>query len=132
MTVKEHRIEYIAKRLRTARCSHRLALGLMQVIMIAYSNGDPSMSKKKHTTLSAAAKNKAPSPQAQAFARLALGRTNKAIKAIGLIAQLTGSAYESTPECRKAIVLALKASVQHVEDSFDGSAKASDTFSLPS
>ena len=132
MSVKGHRIEYIAKRLRTARCSHRLALALMQVIMIAYSNGDTSMSKKKHTTVAQRVPAKKQETPAQAFSRLATGRTNKAIKAITLIAQLTGSAYVSTDTSRKAIVLALKAAVQHVEDSFDGTAKASDSFSLPS
>jgi len=84
---------------------------------------------KKPTPQSAKAKK--PETPAEAFTRLATGRTNKAIKAIGLIGQLTGSAYESTPEQRNAIVLALEATVQHVKDAFDGRAKASDTFSLP-
>ena len=89
------------------------------------------MAPKKKNTQAGQAKDKKDETPLEAFGRLATGRTNKAIKAIGLIAQLTGSAYESAPESRKAIVVALKASVQYVEDAFDGKSKASDSFKLP-
>lgn len=81
----------------------------------------------KHTT--AATTDETP---AQAFHRLGQGRTNKAVKAISLIAQLTGSAYESGDVQRRAIVEALQAAVDIVKDTFEGKAKASDKFRLPS
>lgn len=81
----------------------------------------------KHTT--AAAKTETP---AECFHRLAQGRTNKAVKAIGLIGQLTGSAYESTDVQQRAIVTALQAAVDFVKDTFEGKVKASDKFRLPS
>lgn len=90
------------------------------------------MVKKTSNTTTARVVTKPEETKLETFSRLATGRTNKAIKAIALIAQLTGSAYESSDESRKAIVLALKTSVQHVEDSFDGKTKASDGFKLPS
>jgi len=68
---------------------------------------------------------------ADAFARLATGRTNKAVKSISLIAQLTGSAYESTDVQKRAILTALEAAVEQVKDTFAGTAKASDSFKLP-
>jgi len=67
----------------------------------------------------------------EAFARLASGRTNKAVKAISLIAQLTGTAYESTETQQRAIVAALQASVEQVKEVFAGKAKSSDSFKLP-
>jgi len=67
----------------------------------------------------------------QAFKRLASGRTNKAVKAISLIAQLTGAAYESTETQQRAIVTALEASVEQVKEVFAGKAKSSDSFKLP-
>jgi len=67
----------------------------------------------------------------QAFKRLASGRTNKAVKAISLIAQLTGSAYESNEVQQRAIVTALEASVEQVKEVFAGKAKSSDSFKLP-
>ncbi len=68
---------------------------------------------------------------AEAFSRLATGRTYKAVKSIGLIAQLTGSAYESTDVQKRAIVTALEASVEQVKEVFAGTAKSSDSFKLP-
>ena len=68
----------------------------------------------------------------QAFTRLAQGRTNKAVKSISLIAQLTGTAYESTEVQQRAIVTALEASVEQVKEVFAGKAKSSDSFKLPS
>ncbi len=72
--------------------------------------------------------NESPS---QAFTRLASGRTNKAIKAISLIAQLTGTAYESTEIQQRVIVTALQASVEQVKEVFAGKSKSSDSFKLP-
>ncbi len=117
--------------LRHARCSKELALTLMSVTMIAYMNGvSDTMAKtgKKSNRRSAAPADETP---AQAFTRLAQGRTNKAIKAISLIAQLTGTAYESTEVAQRAIVTALEASVEQVKEVFAGKSKSSDTFKLP-
>ncbi len=90
------------------------------------------MAKKatKHTRGTAGAVRE--ETPADAFHRLAQGRTNKAVKAISLIAQLTGSAYESSDVQRRAIVEALQASLDVVKDTFEGKAKASDKFRLPS
>lgn len=126
------RVGLIEAGLRKARCSKDLALALVSVTMIAYSNEVEAMAKKKsssQTGRQAAAKEETP---AEAFHRLASGRTNKACKSITLIAQLTGSAYESTDVQRRAIVEALKAAVDVVEGVFAGKAKASDSFQLPS
>jgi len=68
----------------------------------------------------------------EAFSRLATGRTNKAVKAISLIAQLTGTAYKSTGVQQRAILEALQASLDLVKDTFEGKAKAGDKFRLPS
>ena len=84
---------------------------------------------KKVTRRSAAPTDETP---LQAFTRLATGRTNKAVKAISLIAQLTGSAYESTDVQKRAIVTALEASIEQVKEVFAGTAKSSDSFKLPS
>lgn len=83
---------------------------------------------KKKTARRKPPENETP---AECFARLATGRTNKALKSIGLIAQLTGSAYESTDVEKRAIVTALKAAVEQVEETFAGKAKADDKFKLP-
>ena len=118
--------------LRYARCSKDLALALVQVTMIAYMNGvSDTMAKtgKKSIRKSSAPGNETPS---QCFARLASGRTNKAIKAISLIAQLTGSAYESTDLQKHAILTALRVSVEQVKEVFAGKSKSSDSFKLPS
>lgn len=83
---------------------------------------------KKKSTRQKPPENETP---ADAFQRLATGRTNKAVKAISLIAQLTGSAYESTAVEQRAIVTALQAAVEQVKETFEGKAKSSDTFKLP-
>ncbi len=83
---------------------------------------------KKANRRSAAPTDETP---AQCFIRLAQGRTNKAVKAISLIAQLTGSAYESNETQQRAIVAALEASVDQVKEVFAGKAKSSDSFKLP-
>jgi len=70
--------------------------------------------------------------KAEVFGRLAESRTNKACKAISLLAQLTGSNYESTSVQKAAIITALKASIENVENVFAGKGKASDSFKLPS
>lgn len=86
-------------------------------------------SKKSQTGQQAGRKEETP---ADAFARLATGRTNKAIKSILLIGQLTGSAYESTDVQRRAIIQGLQAMLDHVKDVFEGKGKADDKFRLPS
>jgi len=68
---------------------------------------------------------------AGAFVRLSTGRTNKAIKAISLIGQLTGSSYSSSPVQQRAIVTALEAAVEQVKDTFEGKIQAGDEFKLP-
>lgn len=126
------RIGIIAAGLRRSRCSKDLALALMQVTMIAYLNEVGTMAKK---TSKRAESRRHPGNEespSEAFHRLAQGRTNKACKAITLIAQLTGTAYESTDVQRRAIVEALKAAVEVVENVFQGKGKASDKFQLPS
>jgi len=118
--------------LRRARCSKDLALALVQVTMIAYMNGvSDTMAKTSKKAVRRAQPPEDETP-AQAFTRLATGRTNKAVKSISLIAQLTGSAYESTEVQQRAIVTALEASVEQVKEVFAGKAKSSDSFKLPS
>ncbi len=117
--------------LRHARCSKDLALALMQVTMIAYLNGVDTMAvkgSKKASRRAAAPEGETPS---EAFVRLATGRTNKAVKSISLIAQLTGTAYESTDVQKRAILTALEAAVEQVKEVFAGTAKSSDSFKLP-
>lgn len=109
--------------------------GLLGVFLAAYILTE----SKEITTMAKANSKKASRRQkppenetpAQAFTRLAQGRTNKAIKAISLIAQLTGSAYESSEIAQRAIVTALEASVEQVKEVFAGKAKSSDSFKLP-
>ena len=117
--------------LRRSRCSKDLALALMQVTMIAYSNGVETMATKGTKKSSRRAQPPENETPLQAFKRLASGRTNKAVKAISLIAQLTGAAYESTETQQRAIVTALEASVEQVKEVFAGKAKSSDSFKLP-
>jgi len=117
--------------LRHARCSKDLALALVQVTMIAYMNGvSDTMAKtsKKSTRRATPPENETP---AEAFVRLATGRTNKAVKAVSLIAQLSGSAYESTDVQKRAILTALEAATEQVKEVFAGTAKSSDSFKLP-
>jgi len=83
---------------------------------------------KKANRRAATPENETPS---EAFVRLATGRTNKAVKAISLIAQLTGTAYESTDVQKRAIVTALEAATEQVKEVFAGTAKSSDSFKLP-
>jgi len=99
--------------------------------MIAYMNGvSDTMAKtsKKSTRRATPPENETP---AEAFVRLATGRTNKAVKAISLIAQLSGSAYESTDVQKRAILTALEAATEQVKEVFAGTAKSSDSFKLP-
>jgi len=126
------KVGIIESGLRRSRCSKDLALALMQVIMIAYSNGVTTMATK--TSKKASVRTKPPDNETpmQAFIRLAQGRTNKAVKAISLIGQLTGTAYESTDVQQRAIVTALEAAVEQVKEVFAGKAKSSDSFKLPS
>jgi len=117
--------------LRHARCSKDLALALVQVTMIAYMNGVSDTMAKTSKKATRRARPPADETPEQAFKRLASGRTNKAVKAISLIAQLTGSAYESNEVQQRAIVTALEASVEQVKEVFAGKAKSSDSFKLP-
>jgi len=68
---------------------------------------------------------------AQAFQRLAVKRTNKAVKTMNMICGLTGSAYVSTETEKNAIVTALQAAVDTVKDAFAGKGKDAGGFSLP-
>jgi len=90
------------------------------------------MAKTNSKKVSRRAQPPANETPTEAFVRLAQGRTNKAVKSISLIAQLTGSAYESTETQQRAIITALEASVEQVKDVFAGNAKSSDSFKLPS
>lgn len=117
--------------LRKARCSKDLAIALLSVTMIAYYNEVEAMAKKRTGSQTGRQPQTTEETPAQAFHRLAQGRTNKACKSITLIAQLTGSAYESTDVQRRAIVEALKAAVEVVANVFEGKGKASDKFQLP-
>ena len=68
---------------------------------------------------------------AQAFQRLAVKRTNKAVKTMNMICGLTGAAYVSTDTEKNAIITALQAAVDTVKDSFAGKGKDAGGFSLP-
>ena len=126
----------LLRRLRRRRRHSDAYNGLVGAFLAAYivaclTKDTSTMAKtgKKVTRRAKPPENETP---AQAFVRLAQGRTNKAVKAISLIAQLTGSAYESTDVQKRAILTALEASVEQVKDTFAGTAKASDSFKLPS
>jgi len=90
----------LLRRLRRRRRHSDAYNGLVGAFLAAYivaclTKDTSTMAKtgKKVTRRAKPPENETP---AQAFVRLAQGRTNKAVKAISLIAQLTGSAYEST------------------------------------
>jgi len=112
--------------------SEELAESLLLCTMTAYMNGADTMAKKtskRSVSTTNAASSETP---AQTFRRLATSRTNKAIKSILLVGQLSGSSYESTDvECR-AIVLGMQAALDQVKDCFEGKVKVSDSFKLPS
>jgi len=125
-------IRLIEHLLRRSQCSKELAIALLTATMIAYLNGADIMAGK-HTKRSAQrSQTSTEETPAQAFHRLGQGRTNKAVKAIGLLAQLTGTAYASTDLQKRAILAALQAAVDQVKDTFEGKSKASDSFKLPS
>ena len=90
------------------------------------------MASKNHKKSSKKAESNQAETPAESFCRLAQGRTNKAVKAISLIAQLTGTAYVSTDVQRRAVVAALQSAIDQVQDTFEGKTKASDSFRLPS
>jgi hypothetical protein len=100
--------------------------------MTPQQKGADIMAGKNRKSQAAQTAGKKEETPSEAFHRLAQGRTNKACKAITLIAQLTGSAYDSTDVQRRAIVEALKAAVDVVDNVFSGKGKASDKFQLPS
>jgi len=111
------------------------AAELLSVLIVAYILTEQKEHKtimakqgKKVTTRRKPPENETPS---EAFVRLATGRTNKAVKAISLIAQLSGSAYESTDVQKRAILTALEAATEQVKEVFAGTAKSSDSFKLP-
>jgi len=83
---------------------------------------------KKAVTLTAEQKVKA---KQDTFTRVVTPRVNKALKAIGLIANCSGSAYLYTPEQAKAVLLALQVAVQGVADAYAKTAKRGTEFSLP-
>jgi len=118
--------------IRAAHYSMDLSLRMMAENTLNTITGARTMGKKVNRPgqrPSTTAKDETPS---EAFIRLAQGRTNKACKAISLIAQLDGSAYERTEVQARAICEALQASVDLVKDTFAGKSKASDKFRLPS
>jgi len=125
----------LLRRLRRRRRHSDAYNGLVGAFLAAYivaclTKDTSTMAKqgKKVTTRRKPPENETPS---EAFARLATGRTNKAVKAISLIAQLSGSAYESTDVQKRAILTALEAATEQVKEVFAGTAKASDSFTLP-
>lgn len=126
------KISIIEANLRKARCGAELAFCIVQATMIAYWNGADTMAKHSKRSQTGRQQQATPETPAEAFHRLAQGRTNKACKAITLIAQLTGSAYESSDVQRRAIVAALTAAVEVVTNVFEGKGKATDKFQLPS
>ncbi len=106
-----------------------MILSVQLISLIKENNIMAAKNSKKSARGSATSADETP---AQCFVRLAQGRTNKAVKAISLIAQLTGSAYESTDVQKRAIVTALEASIDQVKEVFAGTIKSSDSFKLPS
>lgn len=124
-------IRRIESLLQTLEHSNDLVFAVKLSGYMGYLFGVSIMSKAnrksaKHTV--SAARDETP---AETFHRLAQGRTNKAVKSIGLIGQLTGSSYESTEIQRRAIIEALQAALDFVKDTFEGKAKSSDKFRLP-
>lgn len=66
-----------------------------------------------------------------AFARVATGRVNKAIKAINLVSLCASNNYSYTPEQGRAVVQAVKAATEQLEKAFSGEVVAGGGFSLP-
>lgn len=67
---------------------------------------------------------------AQKFQRLANKRVNKTLKAIDGVINLTGNAYESTPEQRAKILTVLNDKIALLIAAFDKQDKAKATFTL--
>ncbi len=68
-------------------------------------------------------------PEAR-FRRLASARVDKALKAIKLIGNLTGTQYKSTSEQREKIDKALSEAVKGVKESLAGTKAAKAEFNL--
>jgi len=67
---------------------------------------------------------------AQCFKRVVEPRVGKALKSIGLVGSVTGSAYRNTPEQVATIIAALKDAVDKVEQRFAGRGDTTSGFSL--
>lgn len=87
--------------------------------------GKKKMTDAEKAARTAALKNESKSAK---FIRLATPRVNKALKAIGQIARLGGSQYESTPEQRAAMFKALRDAIAGAEDRFKGVREAKQGF----
>lgn len=68
--------------------------------------------------------------KADRFRRLANMRVPKALKAITVIGNLSGSGYESTKEQREAITSALGKAVESLKQKLDGIAPATEQFKI--
>lgn len=66
----------------------------------------------------------------QCFKRVVEPRVGKALKAIGLVGSVTGSAYKSNPEQVATIITALKDAIDKVEQRFAGKGDTTSGFSL--
>lgn len=67
---------------------------------------------------------------AQSFVRVVEPRVGKALKAIGLVGSVTGSAYKAKPEQYAQIITALRDGVDKVEARFAGKGDTASGFSL--
>lgn len=67
---------------------------------------------------------------AEKFVRLAEQRTGQALKYIGLVGNLAGPGYESTPALRSQIIEALQAAVDRAKERFEGKPQAAAGFRL--
>jgi hypothetical protein len=67
---------------------------------------------------------------ADKFCRLAEQRTGQALKYIGLVGNLAGPGYASTPALRNQIIEALQAAVDRAKERFEGKPQAAAGFRL--
>jgi len=78
----------------------------------------------------ATGRNRPEESKSDRFKRVVTPRVNKALKAISLVGNQSGAAYEYTPKEIITIVTALTAAVRAVQDQFNAQGKADAGFKL--
>ena len=94
--------------------------------------GGYTMAKETRKPLTDDEKAKKEQEKKQRFVKLATLRVKKAIKAIQLLSNCTGSGYSSTPEQKKAVVEAICTATSNMVDKYEGTVEEGILFELPS